>query len=166
MGCGKTTLGQLLAKQLGFQFIDMDSLIVKKAQRPIPVIFEQEGEAGFRMIESSVLDDLGQTDRAVIATGGGVITVAKNVPKLKALGLVIWLNPPEEILFKRIMRNHDRPLVRTANPRQTVHDLLTLRRPLYSSAAHLEFDVSDVTPDEAAYGLAESVRVHFSASLV
>ena len=62
----------------------------------------------------------------MIATGGGIITVPDNVPRLRDLGLVIWLNPPEEILFQRIMRNHDRPLVRTGNPRQTVHDLLTL----------------------------------------
>ena len=75
MGCGKTTVGQLLAKQLGFEFIDMDQLIVKKAQRSIPLIFEQEGETGFRAIESSVLDDLARTDRAVISTGGGVVTI-------------------------------------------------------------------------------------------
>lgn len=166
MGCGKSTVGQLLAKQLGFDFIDMDPLIIKKAHRSIPLIFEQEGETGFRVIESAVLDDLALTDRAVISTGGGVVTISKNVPKLRALGLVIWLNPPEDVLYKRIMRNQDRPLVRTPNPRQTIHDLLTQRIPLYSAAAHLEFDVSDVTPDEAAYGLAESVRVHYSASLV
>ena len=165
MGCGKTTVGNLLARQLGFQFIDTDQLIVKKAKRPIPLIFEQEGEAGFRALESAVLEDLAGTDRAVIATGGGIITVPDNIPRLRDLGLVIWLNPPEEILFQRIMRNHDRPLVRTGNPRQTVHDLLTLRRPLYTSAAHLDVDVSDVTPDEAAYGLAESVRVHFAQPL-
>jgi shikimate kinase len=164
MGCGKTTVGQLLARQLGFQFIDTDQLIVKKARRNIPLLFEQEGETGFRAIESSILDDLATTDRAVIATGGGTITVADNLPKLRRLGLVIWLNPPEEVLFQRIMRNQDRPLVRTENPRQTVHDLLAARRPLYTKAADLDVDVSDVTPDEAAYGLAESVRVHFAPS--
>ena len=58
MGCGKTTVGNLLARQLGFQFIDTDQLIVKKAHRPIPLIFEQEGEAGFRALESAVLEDL------------------------------------------------------------------------------------------------------------
>jgi shikimate kinase len=166
MGSGKTTVGQLLARQLGFQFVDTDQLVVKKARCPISRIFEEEGEAGFRALESSVLDDLASTDRAVISTGGGMVTVPSNIPKLRALGFVIWLNPPEEVLYQRIMRNHDRPLVRTANPRQTVRDLLTQRRPLYSSAAHQDFDVSDVTPDEAAYGLAESVRVHFTTALV
>jgi shikimate kinase len=167
MGCGKTTVGHLLARQLGFHFIDTDQLIVKKAHRSIPTIFEQEGEAGFRALESSILDDLTtSTDRAVIATGGGIVTVPDNIPKLRDLGFVIWLNPPEDILFQRIMRNHDRPLMRTPNPRQTVRDLMVIRRPLYTSAAHMDVDVSDVTPDEAAYGLAESVRVHFCQSLV
>lgn len=166
MGCGKTTVGQLLARQLGFQFLDTDHLIVKKARCPIPRIFEEVGEAGFRAIESSVLDELASTRRAVISTGGGMVTVPDNIPKLRALGFVIWLNPPEDVLYQRIMRNHDRPLVRTPDPRQTVHDLLALRRPLYASAAHQDFDVSDVTPDEAAYGLAESVRVHFTTALV
>lgn len=165
MGCGKTTVGNLLARQLGFQFLDTDHLLVKKAKRPIPLIFEQEGEQGFRAWESSVLDDLAPCDRSVIATGGGIVTVPDNIPKLRALGLVIWLNPPEEVLYQRIMRNNDRPLVRTENPRQTVHDLLSRRRPLYSQAAHLDVDVSDVTPDEAAYGLAESVRVFFTSPL-
>lgn len=162
MGCGKTTVGALLARQLGFQFTDTDQLIVRKAKRPIPRIFEEESEAGFRAYESAVLDDLAAADRSVIATGGGIVTIPGNVSKLRSLGLVIWLNPPEEVLYTRILRNHDRPLVRTADPRQTVHDLLALRRPLYAAAAHLDVDVSDVTPDEAAYGLAESVRVYFS----
>ena len=166
MGCGKSTVGQLLARQLGFQFIDTDQLIVKKARRPIPVIFEQEGETGFRALESSILDDLtSATDRTVIATGGGIITVPDNIAKLHALGLVIWLNPPEDVLFQRVMRNHDRPLVRTENPRGTVRDLLAVRRPLYTLASDLDVDVSDVTPDEAAYGLAESVRFHFAQPL-
>ena len=165
MGCGKTTVGHLLARQLGFQFIDTDQLIVKKAHRAIPMIFEQEGEAGFRAFESGVLDDLTGTDRAVIATGGGIITVPDNIRKLHSLGLVIWINPPEDVLFQRIMRNHDRPLVRTENPRGTVRDLLAVRRPLYTMASDLDVDVSDVTPDEAAYGLAESVRVHFAHPL-
>ena len=169
MGCGKTTVGQLLAKQLGFQFLDTDQLIIKKARRSIASIFEQDGEAAFRTLESNLLaefaDPAAPISRAVISTGGGIITTPSNLEKLRALGLVIWLNPPEDILYQRILRNQDRPLLRTADPRQTLHDLLTARRPLYAAAAHLDVDVSDVTPAEAAYGLADSVRVHFAAPL-
>lgn len=163
MGSGKTTVGHLLARQLGLAFVDMDHVIVQEAGHSIPRIFELEGESGFRRRESAVLAALEDAPRSVISTGGGVVTVPGNLPKLQALGFVIWLNPPEPVLFARISRNQDRPLLRTPDPRRTVHELLQLRRPLYAAAAHLDADVSDVTPAEAAYGLAESVRVHFAA---
>src|SRR5688572_23766995 len=93
MGCGKTTLGARLAQMLGLKFVDMDDCIVKKAGCPIPEIFARNGEAGFRRIESEVLDELQQREHLVIATGGGVVTVPENLPKLRSLGFVVWLNP-------------------------------------------------------------------------
>jgi len=163
MGCGKSTLGARLAQMLGLRFVDMDECIVKKAGCSIPEIFARQGEAGFRGIESAVLDELAAAGRMVIATGGGVVTVPENLPKLKALGFVVWLNPPEKAIWNRVSRNRSRPLLQTPNPRQTVHDLMESRRPLYAAAADLEADTKDLTPDEAAYGIAESVRLHFSS---
>lgn len=162
MGCGKTTLGARLAQMLGLKFVDMDEYIAKKAGCPIPEIFAREGEAGFRRIESEVLDELTAAGHMVIATGGGVVTVPENLPKLRMLGFVVWLNPPERAIWNRVSRNRSRPLLQTENPRQTVHDLLENRRPLYASVADLEADTQGLTPDEAAYGIAESVRLHFS----
>ncbi len=162
MGCGKTTLGARLAHMLGLKFVDMDDCIVKKAGCSIPEIFEQHGEAGFRRLESEVLDELALSGHMVVSTGGGVVTVPENLPKLKALGFVVWLNPPERSIWNRVSRNRSRPLLQTPNPRQTVHDLLEQRLPLYAAAADLETDTRDLTPDEAAYGIAESVRLHFS----
>lgn len=162
MGCGKTTLGARLAQMLGLRFVDMDDLIVRKAGCSIPEIFAKDGEPGFRRIESAVLDELSTSDHMVVSTGGGVVTVPENIPKLKALGYVVWLNPPERAIWHRVSRNRSRPLLRTPNPRQTVHDLLEKRRPLYASAADLEADTKDLTPGEAAYGIAETVRLHFA----
>ena len=162
MGCGKTTLGARLAHMLGLTFVDMDDCIVKKAGCSIPEIFAQRGEAGFRRLESEVLDELAASGRKVISTGGGVVTVPENLPKLRALGFVVWLNPPERSIWNRVSRNRSRPLLQTPNPRQTVHDLLESRLPLYAAVADLEADTKDLTPDEAAYGIAESVRLHFS----
>ncbi len=162
MGCGKTTLGARLAHMLGLRFVDMDDCIVKKAGCSIPEIFAQQGEAGFRRLESEVLDELTASGRMVISTGGGVVTVPENLPKLKAMGYIVWLNPPEKAIWNRVSRNRSRPLLQTPNPRQTVHDLLESRRPLYAAVADLEADTKDLTPDEAAYGIAESVRLHFS----
>jgi shikimate kinase len=162
MGCGKTTLGARLADMLGLKFVDMDDCIIRKAGCPIPEIFAQHGEAGFRQLEAAVLDELSLTSRQVIATGGGVVTVPENLPKLRAAGFVVWLNPPERAIWNRVSRNRNRPLLHTADPRQTVHDLLEKRRPLYAAVADLEADTKGLTPDEAAYGIAESVRLHFS----
>ena len=162
MGCGKTTLGSRLAEKLGFSFVDMDECIVKKAGRSIPDIFAADGEAGFRRLESEVLEELLTREHLVVATGGGVVTVPENHPKLKALGFVVWLNLPEQAIWNRVSRNRSRPLLRTPDPRQTVHDLLEKRLPLYAAAADLEADTKDLTPDEAAYGIAESVRHFFT----
>jgi shikimate kinase len=162
MGCGKTTLGARLAEMLGLKFVDMDERIIKKAGCSIPEIFAQHGEAGFRGFETAVLDELGTASRQVIATGGGVVTQPENLPKLQAAGFVVWLNPPERAIWSRVSRNRNRPLLQTADPRQTVHDLLEKRRPLYAAIADLEADTKGLTPDEAAYGIAESVRLHFA----
>lgn len=162
MGCGKTTLGSRLAEKLGFTFVDMDDCIVRKAGRTISDIFAAEGEAGFRRIESEVLEELLARDHMVVATGGGVVTVPENHLKLKALGFIIWLNLPENAIWNRLSRNRTRPLLRTENPKQTVQDLLEKRLPLYAAVADLEADTKDLTPDEAAYGIAESVRHFFT----
>jgi shikimate kinase len=163
MGCGKSTLGPRLAEKLGFRFVDTDALVVRRAGRAIPAIFAEEGEAGFRRRETAALDELlvGK-GRLVIATGGGIVTVPDNLAKLKRLGCVIWLDTPEAVIWERVSRNHERPLLRTENPRETVRALLEARRPLYRGAADIESDSGDLTPDEAAYGLAESVRLHFA----
>lgn len=162
MGSGKTTAGRRMAAQLGLRFVDTDDLVVQAAGKPIPAIFAEEGEAGFRARESAVLDSLANQDGLVISTGGGIVTVPENVPKLKRLGFVIWLNPPEETIFERISRSRDRPLLQTPDPRRTVHDLLEARRPLYAAAADFEAEMSGLSADECAWGLAESVRVHFA----
>ena len=162
MGCGKTTLGSRLAEKLGFTVVDMDDCIVRKAGRTISDIFAAEGEAGFRRIESEVLEELLARDHMVVATGGGVVTVPENHLKLKALGFIIWLNLPENAIWNRVSRNRTRPLLRTENPKQTVQDLLEKRLPLYAAVADLEADTKDLTPDEAAYGIAESVRHFFT----
>ena len=163
MGCGKSTLGPRLAEKLRFRFVDTDNLVVRRAGRSIPAIFAAEGEAGFRKRESAVLDELlAGKGRMVVATGGGIVTVPENIPKLKRLGCVIWLDTPEAAIWERVSRNQERPLLRTENPRETVRTLLEARRPMYRAAADIESDSSDLTPDEAAYGLAECARMHFA----
>lgn len=106
---GKTTVGKALAESLGRPFYDTDDLIVKKAGRPIPQIFEEEGEEGFREIESSVIQDLVNENGSVIATGGGSILREKNVDMVKANGLVYFLDRP----LDQLVASQSRPLSST-----------------------------------------------------
>lgn len=166
MGCGKTTIGVRLAGLLGFDFVDTDSLIISKAGKPIPEIFAELGEAGFRALETSILDGLlaQGSERLVISTGGGIVTQEINLPKLKALGAILWLTTSDDNLWQRVKRNKDRPMLHTKNPRKTFDDLLALRRPMYQALADITIDSRGLSPEEAAYGMAESVRVHFTPS--
>ncbi len=164
MGCGKTTIGVRLAGLLGFDFVDMDQLIVNQVGQSIPEIFAERGEAGFRALESAVLDGLRAqgTQRQVISTGGGIVTQPENLPKLQALGAILYLTTSDDLLWQRVRRNKERPMLHTANPRQTFDDLLALRRPMYEAMADVTIDTRGLTPEEAAYGMAESVRVFFT----
>ncbi|MGI8604365.1 MAG: shikimate kinase [Verrucomicrobiales bacterium] len=160
MGCGKTTVGQRAAEKLTWEFADTDSLIIEQAGRAIPEIFAAEGESGFRARESAVLKSLADGKSRVIATGGGIVTEARNNEVLRQLGFVVWLNASEEAIFDRVSRNKNRPLLQTADPRQTMRDLLKLRRPIYAKLAHLVVETAGLEADEIAYGICESTR-HF-----
>lgn len=144
MGSGKTAIGKLAAKALGFQFLDTDQLLVNRAHRPIPEIFATEGEEFFRNLETDVIESLGHLRRCVIATGGGAVLREKNRNLLRSLGFVVCLTAREEVLFDRVSRNDKRPLLQTANPRQTLHDLLETRRTAYTEAAHWTLDTSEM----------------------
>jgi shikimate kinase/nucleoside-diphosphate-sugar epimerase len=162
MGCGKSTVGRLVASQLGFQFADTDQLIVEAAGQTIPQIFETEGEEGFRRRESAVLRSLMDRDGWVIATGGGIVTQARNHPLLRHLGYIAWLDASVENLYRRTASSRDRPLLREGDPRAKLQSLMDARRPIYKELADLRIVTDDLTQDEAAYGLAESVRMRFS----
>ena len=121
-GCGKTTLGRLLAPCLGKRFVDADEEVVKRAGKPIPQIFAEEGEGAFRRLESEVLKDLGKQTGLLIATGGGAVTVAENYAALKQNATVIFLDKSPELLAKE-----GRPL----SQRKTPQELYEERLPLY-----------------------------------
>lgn len=162
MGSGKTTVGRLIAQKLGFQFIDTDQLITKAAGASIPRIFETEGEAGFRLHESAVLRSLMNREHCVVATGGGIATQERNHPVLRHLGLIVWLEAEVAALHRRTAGAHDRPLLQQKNPKEKLRELLRARQPLYAALADLRIPTDNLSPEEAAYGIAESVRLHFA----
>jgi shikimate kinase len=152
----------MVAHSLGFTFVDTDHLITEAAGRSIPEIFATEGEAAFRERETAVLRKLAGHQRLVIATGGGIVTQPQNIPLLKRLGAVVWLDAEPANLYQRIAHNHERPLLHTANPAATLQQIHAARTPLYESACDWKIATDDLSSQDVAYGLAESARVHFA----
>ena len=149
MGSGKSSSGRPLAQQLGYGFVDADPVIEQVAGRPIPQIFDEDGEDGFRAIEAQVLQAIGQRHSLVVATGGGVVTKPENWGVLHQ-GIVIWLNPGRERILTRLQNDStQRPLLQTENPAEALDALLEARTPLYSEA-DLQLSVGDQSPEHVA----------------
>lgn len=162
MATGKTTLGKLVARRAGLRFIDCDREIEAAAGRRIPEIFAAEGEEGFRRRETEVLKAMPTDVRAVIATGGGVVTTPGNHALIRRLGFVVWLHTKKKLIFKRALRNPHRPLLRTEDPMATIQALLKERKPLYRAVSDLKVKTTHLTPGEAATGILESASWFFS----
>ena len=139
MGSGKTTLGKLLARRLGMEFVDMDDVIVRNEGMCVPEIFAQRGEAGFRDAEHKAAVQLAASRGLVLATGGGALTFARNAEALRRSGTVVFLNPGFEVCYTRI-RKTDRPLVQ-GNTKSQLRQLYRVRTEQYRRAAHLEVRV-------------------------
>ncbi|QBQ53876.1 shikimate kinase AroK [Nitrosococcus wardiae] len=137
MGAGKTTLGRCLAKTLGRKFYDSDREIECRTGVSIPVIFEIEGEAGFRQRESKVIAELTQLNNIILATGGGVVLALENRQKIAQRGTVVYLYASPEQLYRRTAHDNSRPLLQTENPLERLKRLLKERDPLYREVADI-----------------------------
>lgn len=135
MGAGKSTVGKALAKHLSWEFTDTDHLIEHQTGVSIPVIFEIEGEAGFRRRESMALASFVGKERQIIATGGGIVLAAENRAVLKQIGSVVYLSASSTELYQRTRLDKNRPLLQGPNPRKIIEELLAARMPLYKECA-------------------------------
>ena len=142
MGAGKTTVGRLLAKHLDKCFYDSDHEIVRRNGVLIPVIFEVEGEAGFRKREEGVIDELSGLSNIVMATGGGAVLSAQTRALLAARGTVVYLRGSVDELWQRTKHDRNRPLLQTADPKAKLRELYTQRDPLYREVADVVIDTS------------------------
>ena len=149
---------------LGYPLVDTDDLIEDKAGMPISQIFSERGEDYFRQLESAVLQELASpsSPRRIISTGGGIVTRKANRRHVKQLGYVVWLKAPVDEILKRTSRNHDRPLLRTENPKEKIEQLLVERTPLYEACADLALETTELDESEIACGILESARYHFA----
>jgi shikimate kinase len=136
MGAGKTTVGRAIARRLDRPFFDSDHEIEARTGARIPVIFELEGEAGFRDREASVISELTERDNIVLATGGGAVLRPENRAALQNRGVVIYLRANPHDLWLRTRRDKNRPLLQTEDPKARLEALYEVRDPLYRECAH------------------------------
>lgn len=143
MGAGKTTVGRQLARRLHRRFLDSDHEIEARTGVRIPVIFEIEGEAGFRKRESQVLSELSRDPDLILATGGGAVLAAENRDCLRETGVVIYLHAAPEILYDRTRHDRNRPLLQVEDPLGKLRELYAQRDPLYRQVAHIVVESTD-----------------------
>jgi shikimate kinase len=137
MGAGKTSVGRILARRLGKQFYDSDHEIEARTGVGIPVIFDIEGEVGFRAREHTVLSELTGLKNIVLATGGGAVIDAHNRKLLRERGTVVYLRGAVRELLNRTRHDKNRPLLQTEDPRARLNSLFEQRDPLYCEVAHV-----------------------------
>ncbi|RUM92472.1 MAG: shikimate kinase AroK [Thiomicrospira sp.] len=145
MGAGKSTVGRFLADKLHYQFLDSDHVIEDKTGATIPMIFDIEGESGFRTREKAAIDDLTQQSEIVLATGGGAILNPENRKNLRSRGFVVYLKSSVDALVQRTRHDRNRPLLQTENPEQVLRKLIEERGPLYEEVADLVIQTEQVS---------------------
>jgi shikimate kinase len=160
MGAGKTSVGKRLAARLGLPFVDADHAIEEAAAKSIPEIFAEHGEAYFRDGERRVIARLLRDRRQVIATGGGAFMNPETRAAIEASGVSIWLKADVEVLFERVKRRANRPLLQTEDPEGTLRRLVEQRYPVYAAA-----DITVVSRDVPHDAVVEDVLAALEAWL-
>ncbi|MCC5647257.1 shikimate kinase [Nostoc sp. CHAB 5824] len=156
MGVGKTTVGRLLAKELGYRFVDTDNVIAQVTGKSINQLFAEVGEAGFRQLESDVLSQVCAITKLTIATGGGIVLRRENWGYLHH-GLIVWLDAPVELIYSRLAEDTTRPLLQDVDPKGKLRSLLEQRTPLYSQAdLHITVGEGDM-PEDIAKRILEAI---------
>lgn len=151
MGCGKTTMGKVLSKELSYRHVDTDKEIEKNEGCSIKDIFKKNGEEYFRRLETETIRTLGSTlSKSIVSTGGGLPLNPVNADILKKMGFVVYLNVNEETVWQRLKNDKTRPLLQKPEPEKEIRRLLEYRNPLYVLAAHLVVEADGKTMGEIA----------------
>ncbi len=153
MGSGKTTIGKHLARMFGMDFYDCDHELERLTGASVSLIFDLEGEAGFRLRENQLLKQLTQMTGVLIATGGGIVCNEENRRLLRSHGLVVYLKTSIENQLKRLDKDKSRPLLQAEDRTQRLLDLARVRNPLYDATADLVFS----TRNSSVYATAKAL---------
>ena len=158
MGSGKTTIGRILSQALNKNFYDSDHVVEEKTGVKVPLIFEYEGEVGFRKREESVLKDLVCKKNIVLATGGGVILSKNNCKLLENNGHVVYLKSNCEDLVARMTGDQSRPLLKEGNLKETLESLFEFRDPIYSSISDYIIETAGKRAKEISYEIESFIK--------
>lgn len=153
MGVGKTTIGSHLARKLKYDFVDSDTEIEKRTGVSISLIFDIEGEEGFRKREAQMIGELTERRHIVLSTGGGSVLDETSRQNLRSKGYVVYLKASVDILHERLKKSRNRPLMETDDKQKVIEDLLAEREPLYLAVA----DVTIVTDGRSAQDVAREI---------
>lgn len=163
MGTGKTAVGRMLAKKLGKEFIELDTLVEEKAGKSIPDIFEQDGEIVFREYEIETIKEIADRENAVIACGGGIVLNKINVDRLREKGVTVCLTASPEVILRRTSGNkNDRPLLAVSDRARQIEELLDFRQPFYERSADIIIDTSSLNVGKVAERIIEKLKEYDS----
>ncbi|MGC2423290.1 MAG: shikimate kinase [Nitrospirota bacterium] len=149
MGTGKTTVGRILAKKLGYRFIDVDEEIEREQGVSITHIFSKMGEPYFRQLERGLIKTLSLREGLIISAGGGAVVDENNVEAMKQGGALVCLTARPDEIMKRVGNSSNRPLLQVPDPMAKIMELMGKREPFYSKADFM-VDTTTMTPEEVA----------------
>jgi shikimate kinase len=162
MGSGKTTIGQRVAELLGLEFLDCDHELEAQTGASVNLIFDVEGEEGFRDRETRMLEKLTARQGVLVATGGGAVLRERNRDLLRRNGLIVYLRTSVAQQLKRLSRDRSRPLIQSGDRRERLMRLAEQRNALYEALADIEFPSQSSGPDLTARKLADLIRERWS----
>ena len=159
MGTGKTVVGKALAEKLGRDFVEMDTLIEQKAGKPIPEIFQQDGEIAFRELEIEVTREVAGNKKQVIACGGGIVLNKINIDRLKKDSVIVYLTASPKVILKRVSDDRgERPVLKASNKAEKIQELLRFRKPFYERAADIKINTSNLDVNSVAEQIINKVK--------
>lgn len=166
MGAGKTVVGEALAKKLNKEFVELDSLIERKAGKSITEIFQQDGEIAFRALEIEVTKEVAKGKNLVIACGGGLVLNKINIDRLRNESIIVYLTASPRAILKRILNNgEERPLLKTPNKALEIQELLKFRKPFYERAADIKINTSKLDIDSVTEQIISKLKQDESFNL-
>lgn len=160
MGSGKTTIGKRLARKLNLRFLDNDQELEKQTGASVNLIFDLEGEEGFRKRETAMLEKLTTQENILLATGGGAVTRPENRELLRKNGLVIYLRASVSQQLRRLGRDKSRPLLQSVDREEKLNRLAQERNPLYEELADIVFNSPDYGLDAVTRALYKTVMTY------